>query len=244
MLRFADASRGDILDVLDRLRIRLRSAATLEGAAREVTQALYEDFGDNVVLVRMFLTLPFARLPDDLRRAAWQVVEAQGLQADMRETTPVLTLLGTSGRRPEWCDRRCSHGHAAIPLCSRVFVDSIPMLARMLQEMGIEVGLSIADDPYLAGSGWVGQFHVEDARTARDEQGRRIIPAADFVETHGVRSVFGLGKAYADGSIASLVVFTNTLVSAQRVTALSAIANGFKAESVHLVANGLIFDPT
>ena len=119
----------------------LRSAATLESAARALTQTLHADFGDNVVLARLFLTQPFGRLPDDLRRSAWNVVEAQGLQGDIRETTPVLTLLGTSGRLAEWCDRRRSRTHAAIPLCSRVFVDSIPMLARMLQEMGIRNAL-------------------------------------------------------------------------------------------------------
>lgn len=240
---FSDARHRDLLDVVDRMRARIHASTTLEAAAQEVITAVCDAFTENVVLARLFITLPFSQLPEPLRRTAWNVVEAQSLQATMSETTPVLSLLATGGKDPAWRSRHTSRGHAAIPLCSQVFVDSIPMVARMLQEMGVDLGLALAGEPWLGGSGWTGLFHVEDARSARDDQGRRIIPAVDFVEAHHVRTVFGLGKAYANGSIASLVVFANSPIARERVEALGSLINGFKAGTMHHVANGRIFAP-
>ncbi len=246
MLTFSTATHRDLLDVQDRLRPRLRAATTLEGAAREAIQAIYTEFSSSVVLARMFVTLPFGKLPEDLRRAAWEIVEAQGLHASVRDHTPVLTLLSTCGKNEDWRDRRRSRGHAAIPLCSASFVDSIPMVARMLQEMGVDLGLRADPDPFaqkVLSAGWVGLFHVEDARSARDDLGRRIIPASDFVDTYSVRTVFGLGKAYGNGSIANFVVFTNAIVGRDRLEALVPFVNAFKAATLDLVSAGSFFDP-
>ena len=245
MLTFSNATHRDLLDVQDRLRPQLRSATTLESAARGAIQIICTEFSSSVVLARMFITLPFGKLPEDLRRAAWEVVEAQGLHASVRDQTPVLTLLSACGKNAEWCDRRRSRGHAAIPLCTASFLDSIPMIARMMQEMGVDLGLRSESGPYaqkVLNAGWVGLFYVEDARSARDERGRRIIPASDFVDTHSVRTVFGLGKAYGNGSIASFVVFSNAIVSRDRVEALAPLVNGFKAATLDLVSTGAIFD--
>ncbi|HYE07027.1 MAG TPA: response regulator [Planctomycetota bacterium] len=246
VLSLPEVTRVDVLDLQDRLRPRLRSARTLEDAAQALVRCLCVDFATTTVLTRFFVTQPFARLPPELHRAAWSVVERQALQGAMRDATPVLTLLSTCGRQPEWCDRRLSRGHAATPLSSRSFVDSIPMIARMLQDMGLDLGLKAeADaDPHierLLGAGWVGLFYVGDALSARDDKGRRIIPAVEFVEQHGVRTVFGLGKAYADGSIATLIVFASAVLPRARVEALVPIMNLFKAETLHLVAEGAIF---
>ncbi len=241
MMDLAHVDRRELLDVLDQVRGRLRAAPTLEAAAQEVVTVIAHAFASSVVLSRLFLTVPFGKLPDEQRRAAWHVAEAQSLQSRVNDRTPVLTLLGTYGKHPDWCDRRTSRGHAAIPLCSQVFVDSIPMVARMLQEMGVDLGLVTNGDPYVDGSGWVGLFYVEDARTARDDQGRRIIPASDFIEQHSVRTVFGIGKAYANGSIASFVVFANKVLSRERVETLIPMINAFKAETMDHMALDRIF---
>ena len=39
-------------------------------------------------------------------------------------------------------------------------------------------------------------FYVPDARTEVDEKGRPVISAQDFVEEHGIGTVFGFGGAY------------------------------------------------
>jgi len=244
MPTFADLDRRSILDFQDRMRPDLAAATTVEDAAQGLVAALCTEFPTGIVLARTFLTLPLARLPDDLRRAVWASVEDHTHPTALGPTTPVLTLLSTYGREVDWCDRRRSRSHAAIPLSSRRFVDSIPMVARMLHEMGIDLGLGPTEDPHvdrLLGAGWVGLFHVEDARSARDERGRRIIPADDFVERHGVRSVFGLGKAYGDGSIVSVVVFATAILPRATVEAMVPIVNQFKAQTLELMHRGAIF---
>ena len=52
-----------------------------------------------------------------------------------------------------------------------------------------------------------GVFFVENAGEATDRQGRKIIPAQDFVSGHGVKSVFGVGGAYPDDAILVMVAF-------------------------------------
>jgi len=246
----------DLLDVQDRLRAYLQATTSLEAAAAACVRSLHGEFSESIVLARLFVSLPFATLPEALRRKAWDVVETQALHGFVNDRTPILTLLGTYGREPAWCDRNASAHHAAIPLCSQSFVDTIPMIARMLQEMGVDLGLGGSggggggggggnEDKHVSrilGSGWTGLFYVDDARSARDEHGRRIIPAADFVERHGVRTVFGLGKAYANGSIATLIVFTNAIVPRNKVMDLAAVITLFKAATMDHLQNGAIFD--
>ena len=236
----------ELLTVQDHLRDELRACQSFEAAAQRYVTAIRAAFGGEIALARMFMTIPFAELPEDLRRSAWNVVEGQALSAQVRPETPVLTLLGSHGREPRWCDRKESHGHAAIPLCSLSFIDSIPMVARMLQEMGVDLGLKLDTDRYvknLLGVGWVGLFYVEDARTARDDHGRRVIPAADFVDTHGIRTVFGLGKAYGNGAIAAFVAFTTKTLSRAVIEQLVPTVNLFKASTNDLVRARRYFAP-
>jgi hypothetical protein len=244
-MHLARTTSHDLLDVQDRLRGYLLATSSLEEAAAACVRAIHGEFAESIVLARLFVSLPFTTLPEDLKRKAWDVVEAQALHPFVHDHTPVLTLLGTYGRDPAWCDRRTSAHHAAIPLCSQSFVDTIPMIARMLQDMGVDLG--IGPDPKYArkilGSGWTGLFYVEDARIARDDHGRRIIPAAEFVERHNVRTVFGLGKAYASGSIATLIVFTNTLVPRAKIEELAALITLFKAATINHIQDGAIFTP-
>ncbi len=242
----------ELLTVQDELRASLRNVASFEAGAQSYVEAIYREFAGEIALSRMFLTLPFGELPEDLRRSAWSVVEGQAAQARVTAVTPVLTLVGTYGDEPAWRHRCDSRSHAAIPLCSTSFVDSIPMVAALLQEMGINLGLEHETGRFIKnvlGVGWVGLFYVEDARSARDSQGRRVIPAAAFVDGHHIRSVFGLGKAYGNGAIVTYVGFTKKLMTRERVEALVPIINLFKASTLDLVHakryfNHIITPPT
>jgi hypothetical protein len=247
MPTLADITPHELLTVQDGLRAGLRDASSFEAGAQRYTEAVYRAFGGEIALSRMFLSLPFKDLPEGLRRSAWSVVEGQAAQAHVAPTTPVLTLVGTYGDEAEWRDRRASRGHAAIPLCSATFVDSIPMVAAMLQEMGVPLGLDRETGRFvknMLGVGWVGLFYVEDARTARDGQGRRVIPSAGFVDRHHIRTVFGLGKAYGNGAIAAYVGFTKKLIPKEKVEALIPFVNLFKASTIELVQAGRYFEPT
>ncbi len=246
MSTLVDISAHELLSVQDRVRDELRASPSFEVSAQRYVQQIHAAFSGEIALARMFMTIPFDDLPDDLRRSAWKVVEGQALAAQIKPMTPVLTLLGSHGDEAQWCDRRSSRGHAAIPLCSNSFVDSIPMVARMLQEMGVDLGLKLDTERYvknLLGVGWVGLFYVEDARSARDDKGRRVIPSAEFVDTYNIRTVFGLGKVYANGAITAFIAFTTKVIPRAKVELLVPTVNLFKASTNELVQSRQYFSP-
>jgi hypothetical protein len=182
-----------------RVERQMRSASSFEAAASAFVDTFYTTFDDFTLLVRVFAIVPYRRL-DGGERA---------FLGSLHEATPVLTLLGTRGIEPRWNDRKSSQNHRAIPLISEAFVEEAPMIAKLFAEIG--------DSPFSLHDGdWQfvkktaetdGLFFVGDARTTTDPRGRRVIPAADFVERYGVRTVFGFGRRAEDGSLAVVVVF-------------------------------------
>jgi hypothetical protein len=89
-----------------------------------------------------------------------------------------------------------------------------------------------------------GVFYVEDARQERDAAGRLVIPAADFVNEYGVRTVFGFGGAYSRGTFMATVLFTNERVPRVQAERFMRLASSFKAATLRLVMSGRIFvDP-
>ncbi len=58
----------------------------------------------------------------------------------------VLSLLGTRGEDMRWNDRRNSQGHVGIPLVSADFIDAIPMMSRLLKELGLDLNWIASDD--------------------------------------------------------------------------------------------------
>jgi hypothetical protein len=69
-----------------------------------------------------------------------------------------------------------------------------------------------------------GTFYVQDARTAVDSLGRHVIAARDFAQEFAIRTVFGMGGAYVDGTMAVAIFFCP-----KRFRASSSI--GFQASS-------------
>ena len=53
--------------------------------------------------------------------------------------TKCLTLMGTVGDEPDWCDIDRSQGHRSVPLISEEWVKQIPMIARPVAELGLEI---------------------------------------------------------------------------------------------------------
>jgi hypothetical protein len=60
-----------------------------------------------------------------------------GATSALTGTTPVLSLVGTQGQEADWNDNRKSKQHRGVPLISAEFVDGIPMIARLLRELGV-----------------------------------------------------------------------------------------------------------
>lgn len=214
-------------------------APTLEAAAQAVAHAIFDGFSESAVLVRLFVTLPAGELPASVRAEAEKV-------APCAPTTPVLTLLGSYGAEPEWRDRRQSKTHAAIPLVSSAFVSAMPMLARVLEEAGVDLeGFDVAGrQPFVeAGLFKSGCFHVPDAASAVDTKGRQVISAQDFVQRYGVVTVFGAAAAYLGTPLAStLICFTRDALDAEVGQAALTALSQFRALTQRLVNDKQIFN--
>lgn len=224
------------------LRQAIEKCATLEQAAQRFTTLVRSELGDTVVLARVYLTLPSYRLPVREQRFASQVAAAEGRV--LADDTKVLTLLGTSGKLPEWNDRRTSKGHVAIPLLDSRFVAKAPMVATMLREFGVQLDwLDAPHDIYIRKlmGGLNGLFFVADAREARTSTGELVIPATDFVATHRIRSVFGVGGVYLNGWILTAILFTRSRLKAVDLSPFTALAATMKISTTAMVARGSIF---
>ncbi len=219
--------------------------SSVEELAQRFAQGFYDYFVESTVLVRLFATLRFDRLPETERAFAREIA----MQADLAETltnaTDVLTLLGTRGARTEWNARSRSRGHLAIPLLSERFVGEIPMIARVLGETGfVPLFGGSGRSQYVTRSrdGSDGLFFVGDARMTTDERGRLIIPATDFVDEHGIKTVFGFGGSYAAAhTFVTTIVFCREAIGRPAASKLVTLARDFRKHSEALLERDAIF---
>ena len=71
-------------------------------------------------------------------------------------------------------------------------------------------------------------LYVDDAKKAVTEDGFKILAAQDFVTTHDVRTAFGLGGGYLDGTFVAILVFTNEYIEQKQVERFLPLVNTFK----------------
>jgi hypothetical protein len=195
----------------------------------------------SVVLARMFLVLPFDALPEPDRDFARRFVNAD---ARLKPSTRVLSLLGSAGHEAAYTGRLNSKGHLAIPLLDRQFVQDIPMITKLLADLEVDLqalddGRPIATRRMLGGLN--ATFYVSEARIARDDQGRAIIPARDFVDAHRVATVFGMGGAYLDGTLAVSILFSQEALDRLVVDRFASFISSFKMATSSLLQRRAIY---
>lgn len=249
MTKIGEHSWRASLAFRDKVREVLRDDDYLEAAAQRLVEVFYEEFQESVVLTRCFITVPYHALPAQNQQFVDALAESKGISAEITDETPILSLLGTRGVQPNWNDRRHSQDHIGIPLASANFVDSIPMIARLLKELEVKLDwLNNVESSGFSekelGGGWIGVFYVREAATAKDKQGRFIIPAQDFVETHQIKTVFGLGGIYAQGALFTLIVFARDIIEKSQLSDYSPLVPLFTANTSHLVRDGKVFAQT
>lgn len=208
---------------------------SLEEAAGSFVECFARTF-ESLVLARMFLVAPLSALP----ASEQQLVSPEGR---LPPTTSVLSLLATRGRQPAWNQRTASVGHRIIPLVSAERVARAPMIAKLLGDLkldlrGLDSGLPIATRQLLGGHN--GTFFVPDALTATDEQSRRII-SPEFAEQYGVRTVFGMGGAYMDGTIVAAILFCDELLDRCVAERFPSFIGSFKTVTTRLVGQRRLF---
>jgi hypothetical protein len=195
----------------------------------------------SVVLARMFLVLPFNVLPESDREFARRFVNAD---PRLKPSTRVLSLLGSAGHEPAYSGRRNSEGHLAIPLLDRHFVQGIPMITKLLADLEVDLqalddGRPIATRRMLGGQN--STFYVNDAGSARDGEGRTIIPARDFVDAHRIATVFGMGGAYLDGTLAVSIFFCQEVLDRLIADRFASFISTFKMATSSLLQSGAIY---
>ena len=238
VMRIGDASLAHV----GRLRGEISASKndSLEQGAGRFTSSFTSHF-ESVVLCRMFVVLGLQELPEAERAAASAVA---GAKTVLGPDTRVLSLLATRGRKAAWNDRQLSREHRAIPLIDRSFVQGAPMIAKLLSDLEVDLaslgeGKPIATRRMLGGANVT--FYVPDAPNARDDHGRPIIPARDFVEEFGIKTVFGMGGAYLGGELVVAIVFTSESVDRATVDRFPSLIGSFKMSTAPLVASGSIF---
>jgi hypothetical protein len=158
------------------------------------------------VLVRVFVTQPFAAL-DDAQR-----VFAEGLLGGVAAGPGLkcLTLLATAGDQPDWNSRHSSHGHKALPLQSAESVARSPMIAQLMRQLGVDIEALIGSDTRLmvdVEQHTFNVFHVADAL------GSSYIPAQrEFVVPHAVKSVLGFGGLLPNAELFATIFFTRVAI--------------------------------
>jgi hypothetical protein len=243
-MKINEASPVAVTDLWGSVESRVRRAKSVEEAAQEFSQALLARFDESVALARVFFTVRFGSLPEDRQDFVRALARPSGAVVDLKSTTPVLSLVGSSGHLEDWNDLRKSRGHLGIPLISSDFVASIPMVSRLLRELGVPLDWIDTHDASVIQK-TLGEssslFFVDDASEATDDRGRKIIVAQDFVSEHAIQSVFGIGGAYSDGEILVMVVFNHDRFSRECAEQFLPLATLFRSNTERLVAQRRIF---
>lgn len=228
-----------------RVQKAIHGMATLEAAAQEYTRIVYEALSESIALIRLFATVPFRDLPAQNKAFVQTLGESAGAAGLITDDTLVLSLLGTMGTEPPWCDRRASANHVGIPLLSREFVTEIPMISRLLKQLGVDLDWIGREDTAIVGKTFgfqSGVFHVADAATAVDSQNRKIIATQDFVERYAIKTVFGVGGGYVGTPVyATIIGFCRDCIDEARIESFRAHIARFKAETEGLAKTGRIF---
>ena len=211
-------------------------STSLDEAATAIVGYLYSQFADPVskepqcALVRFYKTNAL-QLLDDRRQ---DFARRKFLVGTLEEDTRILTLVATTGLKPEWCDPLLSQDHQAIPLLSVEMVEQAPMIAGLIKAIGLDIAdvlgpsISLLND---AQGKTYNVFHVERA------PGSPLIPVQrDFVEPYGIASVIGFGGVLPNGDFFALVMFSKVTVPAASAARFRSVALDVKA-SLHPFAS-------
>ncbi|KGP63890.1 hypothetical protein EP47_07060 [Legionella norrlandica] len=184
---------------------------SVEEAYQKLARVFYENFGSSlnkseVVLSRVYHSFDFQVLPQELQSITKEIWGEQ-----VKDTSKILVLMGTYGQEEAWRDRKQSKGHKAI-LLSKETLERIPMVARLIQQIGFDIGLLLGHEEGIDYEGIAGTFGVFYVSSA---QGSPYIPAQDFVEQYKVQSVIGTGVMLPQGDISVYLAFTRVPIKSE-----------------------------
>ena len=212
-------------------------ATSLEAAADAIVRYLYENLHDAkgraCVLVRLYATQAFAELPAEVRDSVPNLLTEQALAPD----TPCVTLLGAAGDMPEWNNRRTSRGYRTIPLSSHSAIQSIPLVAEMVRQFGLDPATLLETQP--GGSELDHKtcniFFVPDAQISSF-----MLVKKEFVVPYGVKSALGFAGILPSGNLFAVIMFTRVAIPPETAQMFRSIALNVKMNILRF-ASGRIF---
>lgn len=173
-------------------------------------------------LARLYKTHMYRALPPDVR--AWAAAcMSDGIVPF--DTMKCLTLLASAGTEPAWNEAARSKGHRAIPLPSAAVIERLPMVAQLIHQLGLETAELLQPSEALllaTDRRTFDVFHVQQAA------GSPYIPAQDFVEEHGVRSVVGFGGLLPRGELFAVVLFARVEIPRETAELFKTLALNVK----------------
>ena len=190
----------------------VRGTESLEEAADVVVRYLYDQCIEpgsgerSCALVRFYKTHMYGGLAPDLQLVAARQLEERQPDDAMR----CLVLLGTAGDEVDWNSRSASQAHRAIPLPSADIVRQAPMIASLIEDLGLDIEAIV--------SGSATPMRGPDARTydvfhVEDALGSPHIPAQrEFVVPYGIKSVVGFGGLLRSGELFAVILFTRVTI--------------------------------
>jgi signal transduction histidine kinase len=183
---------------------------SFEEAATAIVQCLYQDFSDErhrpFLLVRLFATQTFGKMPEDLREFARKLVGGRDLSPDQK----CLVLMASAGERPEWNSRKSSLAHQAIPLESDRLAIDFPMISQLLAQLGAIVTAPSGRIMLERSQHTYNVFYVR-----RADGSPHVVDQETFVEPFGVRSVIGFGGGLPSGESFAVVAFSRVEIPPQ-----------------------------
>lgn len=210
------------------IRQAARNAASLEAAGTVIVRYLFEAFRDpgsddaQLALARFYQTVPYRELEPDLRLFAKTALG----EAPRDEGMKCLTLLATAGVEEAWNDRHHSQGHRAIPLASVRMVHRAPMIAQLIEQMGMDVEHLVQTDSTVVPDSEGRTFNIFYIEKA---PGSPYIPAqTDFVVPFGIQSVVGFGGILR-GEMFAVVLFSRVPIPPAAASRFRNIALEVKA---------------
>jgi two-component system, NtrC family, sensor kinase len=199
----------------------------MEETAGRIVQYLYLQFSggdarkEPFALVRLFKTHRYSSLEPDLQNSACRL-----LGREPEGSMKCLTLIATVGTKPEWCSRRLSAGHQAIPLASQEGVARIPMIANLVYQFGLESSHVIEPDPTMLtdlSQRTFNVFHVPEA------VGSANVPAQkEFVIAESIQSCLGFGGILPHGDLFAVIMFSRVPISSATASLFKSLSLGVK----------------
>lgn len=225
----------------------------LDSTARGIVNHLYQSFvmsGTSepaFVLVRLFVTHRMGELDPSVQAYVSDRAAEVELARPVVKDTRCLTLLATAGDLPEWNDVRKSRHHRAIPISSPDLPDKFPMIARVLQQFGVEFGTIMTEEEQDGDgieSGDSGDLVVDREQSTfnvfyvPEAKGSPYINAQEeFVIPHKIKSVLGYGGVLSAGQIFAVILFSRAFIGKDMAHRFKPLALSTKNALIQVAAS-------